>query len=259
MAAEIGQRRAVDHGPRLRAELALEDRMGVRAGDGVHGVETHAKAGGDQRFDRVEVEQRLHQRQVLRHRIDDLDGRAFQRRAAQPVDVDVGRVGDFVGVDRLGAGEDRVGDLFGRGAAGADVVLDAEVAFRPARIVARRQDDPAEGADMADEGRGGGGREDAALADHDPAEAVGRRDLGDDLDRLPVVVAAVAAEDQGLAPKTLERIEDRLDEIFQIVRRLEDGHLLAQARRAGLLVGEGFGRDGLDHVRVSSGRADAAF
>ena len=137
---------------------------------------------------------------------------------AQPVDVDVGRVRDVVGVDRLGAGENRVGDLLRRRAAGADVVFDAEIAVRSARIVARRQDDAAERAEMADEGRGGRGRQDSALADHDPAEAVGGGDFDHDLDRLAIVEAAVATEDQRLALKSLERIEDRLDEILEIAR-----------------------------------------
>ena len=44
VAAEIGQRRAVDHGAGRRAQLALEDRRGVGAGDRVHGVEAHAEA-----------------------------------------------------------------------------------------------------------------------------------------------------------------------------------------------------------------------
>ena len=43
MAAEVGQRRAVDHRPFGRAELPLEDRMRVGAGDSVHGVEAMRK------------------------------------------------------------------------------------------------------------------------------------------------------------------------------------------------------------------------
>ena len=66
MAAEIGQRRPVDDRARAGAELALEDGVRVGAGDRVHGVEAHAKAGGEQRADRVEIEQRPHQRGVVR-------------------------------------------------------------------------------------------------------------------------------------------------------------------------------------------------
>ena len=52
VAAEIGQRRPVDHRARRRAEFALQDRLRVGAGDGVHGVELHAEAAGEQRADR---------------------------------------------------------------------------------------------------------------------------------------------------------------------------------------------------------------
>ena len=52
---------------------------------------------------------------------------------AEAVDVDVGRVGDLVGGDRLGLGEDRLGDVLGGRAAGADIVFDAEIA-----VAARR-------------------------------------------------------------------------------------------------------------------------
>ena len=57
------------------------------------------------------------------------------------------------------------------------------------------------------------------------------------------MVAAVAAEHQGLAGRAVERVEDRLDEVLQVVRLLEDGDLLAQARGAGLLTGERGGGD----------------
>ena len=251
MAAEVGQRRSVDDGSFRRAELALEDGVRIRAGDRVHGVEAHAEARGEQRPHGLEVEQGFHQGEVLRHRIDDLDFGAFEPDRAEAVDVDVGRVRDLVGVDRLAAGEDRVGDLLGRRAARADVVLDAEIAVRAAGVVAGRQDDAAEGAEVTDEGGGGRGRQNSALADHDAAEPVGRRHLGHDLDRLAIEEAAVAAQNQRLAVKALERIEDRLDEILQIVRGLEDGDLLAQTRRAGLLIGEGQRGDGSDHGRFS--------
>ncbi len=55
--AEIGARRAVDDGAGGRAERVLEDRLGVGAGDGMHGVEAHAEAGQEQAANGVEVEQ----------------------------------------------------------------------------------------------------------------------------------------------------------------------------------------------------------
>ena len=73
-----------------------------------------------------------------------------------------------------------------------------------------------------------------------------------DLHHFLVVVAAVAADHQGLAGEAFERIEDRLDEVLGIVRLLEDRHLLAQARGAGLLAFEWRGGDGQDHAELSS-------
>ena len=145
MAAEIRQGRPVDDGSGARFEFVLEDRMGVGTRHRVQGVEAHAEARGEQGADRVEVEQRLHEREILRDRIDDLDLGPLDLDRPQAVDVDVRRLGDPVGGDRLRAGEDRLGDALGRRAAGADIVLDPEIAMRPARIVACGEDDPAEG------------------------------------------------------------------------------------------------------------------
>ena len=69
----------------------------------------------------------------------------------------------------------------------ADVVLDAEIALGPARIVAGRQHQTAKGIVVADDVAGGGGRQHAALPDQHPAEAVGSGDL----DR-PIWIATVS-------------------------------------------------------------------
>ena len=90
MAAEIGQRRAVDHRAGARLQLVLEDRMRIRAGHRMQGVEAHAEARGEQGADRVEVEQRLHQREILRDRVDDLDLGPLDLDGPEAVDVDVG-------------------------------------------------------------------------------------------------------------------------------------------------------------------------
>src|SRR6202167_1962892 len=124
-------------------------------------------------------------------------------------------------------GEDRRGDVLRGGSAGADVVFDAEIAVRAAGVVARRQDDPAVGGERANQRRNGGSRENAAFADENAAEAVRRGDLDHDLDRLAVEKAPVAADNERFALKALERIESRLNEVFEIVRLLKDRDLLA--------------------------------
>ena len=248
MAAEIGERRPVDHRAGGGAQFALENGVGVGAGDSVHGVEAHAEAGSEQRADGVEVEQRAHQRGVIGDGVDDLDARAFDPHLAERVEIDIRRVDRLVGRNGLGVGENRVGDLLGRRAAVADIVLDAEIALRAAGIVAGGEDDPAVGADRADQRRDRRRRQDAALADDDAAEAVGDGDAHDGLDRLAIVIAPVAAGHQRLAGKAFERIEDRLDEVLDVVRLPEHRRLLAQARGAGLLVEIRRGGDGADHA-----------
>ena len=174
------------------------------------------------------------------------------RLRADPVEIDIGRVGDpdSAPIDCVFAKIASV-TLLRRRPAIADIVFDAEIAIGPAGIVARRQDDAAEGLVFADEVRGGRRREEAALADQHPAEAVRRRHADRRLDRLAVEVAPVAADHQGLAVEAVERVEDRLDEVLDIMRLLEDRHLLAQARGAGLLVVEGFGRNLFDHLKLA--------
>ncbi len=243
MPAEVGQRRAVDHRASAGFQLVLEDHMRVRPGHRVQAIETHPETRGEQSADGVEVEQRLHQREILRDGIDDLDLHPLDLDGPEAVDVDVRGVGDCVGGDRLGMAEDRLGDVLRGRSAGADVVLDAEIAVRAAGIVARRQNDPAIGGEGANQRRDGGRRKDSALADDNSPEAVRRGDLDHDLDRLPVEKAPVAAEDERFALKALEGIESRLNEVFEVVRPLKDRDLLAQTRRAWPLVGERLGGD----------------
>ena len=248
VAAEVGQGRAVADGARGGAEAVLEDLGGVGAGDGGHGVEGHAEAAGEHGADGGEVEERLHQLGVVGDGVDDLDGHVAELLGAEPVEVEVGGVEDLVFVDLLGALVDRLGDALGGGAAVADVVLDAEVLVRAAGVVAGGEDDAAVGAVLADDVGGGGGGEDAALADEHAAEAVGGGHLQRDLDDLAVEVAAVAADHQRLAGEVLERVEDRLDEVLDVVRLLEVRDLLAQAGGAGLLVVVGLGGMRVDHA-----------
>ncbi len=88
---------------------------------------------------RVEIEQRLHQRGIVGDRVDDLDGHVARLLRADAAEVDVGRVLDQIAVEHLGPREHRIGDLLRRRAAIADIVLDAEIAVRPAGIVAGRR------------------------------------------------------------------------------------------------------------------------
>jgi hypothetical protein len=247
MAAEIGKRRSVDHRSSGRAQGLLQDRPGIRSRDRMHRIEAHAESAGEHVADHVEIEKLLHQRLVVGDRIEDLDTHAVELAGPDPVERDIGRIGDQVAFDLLGFGEDRFGDLLGRRPSIGDVVLDAEIAVGSAGIVARRKHDAAEGLVLADDIGGGGRREEPALSDQHAPEAIGRRHLDRGLDHFAIMEAPVAANHQRLALEAFERIEDRLDEVLGIVLLLEGRHFLAQAGSAGLLVGEGLRGDSLDH------------
>ena len=236
-AAEVFQRHAVDDAALGRAQHAFQDGRRIRAGDGVHAVKAEAQAAREQGADGVEVEQLLHQFRVIKHRIDHFDRHLLDAHGAQGIEVDVGGVADAVCGDGLRARIHGLGDLLGRRAAIGDVVLDAEIAIGTARIMAGRQDDAAAGAMLADHAADGRRRQDAALPQQHARIAVRGRHAQHRLDRRAVVIAAVAAQHQGLAAAVAQRVKDALHEIFQVLRLAEHAHLLAQARRAGPLAG----------------------
>ena len=247
VAAEVLQRLAVDHRAGGRAELALEDGARVRPAHRAHGVEAHAVAGGEPGAHGVEVEELLHQLGVVGDRVDHLDRHAAERARAERVEVDVlARVFDAVLGNLQAARVDRLGELLRGGAAVRCVVFDAEVALRPARVVAGRQDQAPERGAAADDGAHRRRRQQPAAAHQHLGKAVGRRHAQDGAHRDAVVEAAVAAQHQGLALVPGQGVEHRLDEVLEVVRLLEDGDLLAQSGGAGALAGEGAGGDGLD-------------
>ena len=243
MPAEIGQRHEVARGTLRRAEPVLQYLLGIRPRHRMHGVEAHAEAALEHGADRVEVEQALHQFGIVADRIDHIDRHAAGLHRAHLVDVDRVEIGNLVFADLLRALEDRIGHFFRRRAAILGVVFDAEILVRAAGIVARRQYDAAEGAVLADDVRRSRRREDAALPDHDLAEAVrgGHADHG--LHHLAIVKAPVAAEHQRLSVAPFQAVEDRLHEVLDIVLLLENRHLLAQAGGSRLLVLVGRGRN----------------
>ena len=266
MMAKVRQGRAVHHRALRRAEPLFENLDRIGTSHRAHRIEGEGESVRNLRADRGEIEQAFHQVGIGGDGIDHIDSHAAQRGRADRVEINVGGVEDLVAFYRQGALDDRVGHFFRRRAAIADIIFDAEIFVRAAGIVAGRQDETAKGARCADEVRGGGRGQYAALAHQHPAKAIGRRHLQHDLDDFAVEVAPVAADDQGLPRKSVEAVEHRLDEIFGIMGLREDAYLLAQARRAGLLVREGLGRNGLDHagiplvsVLVSMARLDGPF
>jgi hypothetical protein len=82
-------------------------------------------------------------------------------------------------------------------------------------------------------------------------ESVRCRYAQDDLDRTVIVVAAVAAHDQGLPGVSFERVENGLDKVLEVGRLLEQGHFLAQPGGARALPIKWFGRDSFKPIHNS--------
>ncbi len=188
------------------------------------------------RADRRKVEQAGHEVAVDRHGIDDPHLCRADKSLAEMIDVHIRRFDGLVALDHLAVGENGLGDLFRGRAAGGNIVFDAEIGVGAARIVARRKHDAAEGFFVADHRRRGGGGQNSGAPDDDFAKPVGDRHFQNDLDGLAIEVTAVAADHQRLALKPFQRRKDRLDEIGEIVRLLENLGFLAQAGRARTLV-----------------------
>ncbi len=133
------------------------------------------------------------------------------------------------------------GDPFRRRTAIVRVVLDSEIAICAARIVAGRENQAPERGALADHRRHGGRRKNASAGNHDGAKSVCGRDAQYGLNRGPVVIPPVAADDQCLLAQVLRHlfahdIENRLDEVFDIAGLRELPCLFTQARRAGALI-----------------------
>ena len=221
-AAEVGQRHAIDHRTRQRTETAFENLDSVGARDRMHRVEAHAEATREQATDGVEVEQRLHQRGVRRHGIDDVETERTDLMRAKVVEVEVRQVGDLVFTHDARALGHFVGERLRRRATVAGVVLDAEVAIGAARIVAGRQNDAAVRT-RTNQVRGRRrGEQPRAPHDH-VADAVAGRHADDGLGRVAIVVAPIAADHQRGVGWERGHIEQRLHEILEIVLLLEDG------------------------------------
>jgi hypothetical protein len=199
-ATEVRQRLTVHHRTRRRAEALLEDRLRVGARDRVHGVETQTETPAAEHLRQgLEVKQAFHELRVIAHGIDDLHLHAAQVEAALHGEIDVRCLAGQVVTDGEALAVDRVGYRLRGGTAVGAVELDAEVALRATGVVAGGEDDAAVGSVLADQARGGGGRQQAIPGDDHPLEAVRRRHRQDALYRLAIVVASVTADYQGAA------------------------------------------------------------
>lgn len=114
----------------------------------------------------------------------------------------------------------------------------AELSELTTGVVASGQQDATGGLADADQVAGGGGAENAVLADKQLLNPVGGTDLGNLLDNFGVVVAAIATDDQeGTVGTFRNGEEDGGDEGLGVVGLLEDLDLFPQAgTRSSVLV-----------------------
>ena len=253
-AAEVFRWGAVAHGAGRCAEQALEQPRGVGPRHGVHRVEGDREVVAQQIADLIEVEQLLHQGDVVVDPIDHLDLQRTDAEGAGRIQGQCHLFADAVAVQRLRGGVDGIGEGFGGRAAIGAIHLDAEVAIGAAGVMAGGEDDAGGGAVLADQVRGGRGGEDAAGGGDQPGHAMGGGHARDHADGAAVAVAAVAAHHQGSAGDARHGAQDRLDEALQVVRRLELATALAQAGGAGLLIGEGLIEGHVQHAAGHRGR-----
>ena len=199
--------------------------------------------------DRGKIKQLLHQRCVVCDRVDDPNVQFAAFRVAGAGQIHQRQLGDSVAAELLAGPEYGFGYLFGGLATARRIELQAEIAIRSAGIVAGSQYESGRGPVLPDYQRCSRRRQQAVLSDDHFANAVCRCDCDDGLYRCGIVVPAVTADDQACALRKFQRIEDRLDEAFEIVRLPEHADLLAQPGRAGPLILEGRAADMSDVKR----------
>ncbi len=227
--AEILQRHGI-HQTVFRCIEPIDQNLPrIRACDRVHGIELHAKTAIEQQPDRRKIEDRCHQFGIIDDTVDDFDQHASKLEGSNYVKRQVRRILDFVSADLLAVGENGISNLLRSRSAIAGVVFDAEIAIRPARIMAGGKDNAAEGLVFSDDAGGSRRRQDTTLSNQYATEAVGCSHLQDDLYRLPVVISTVAAQRQRGTGRCVYRIKNALDKIFQIMRLLKNADPLAQA------------------------------
>lgn len=218
---EVGRGDAV-LGRARQSQLLLKDVLAVRASDTGQAVEEDLEVGlvGEELLDQGEVEDVLQHLGVVGSAVDDLNLEVAVRLGANGRQVNVGDVGDLVGLEGLGGFVDLVGDTLGGGATVGQVVLDTKVLVgtcsgavvstrRPKQIktyqdrsklttgvVAGRQEDTTSGLALSDDVAGSRGGQDAILADQELLDAICGTNLCTELDDLGVPESAVTTDDK---------------------------------------------------------------
>lgn len=180
--------------------------------------------------------ERLHQFGIIRYRIDHLDRHAIHFSRAQATKVNVRRIDNLIFRNGFRTVENGIRHFFRCRTTIADVILDAEIPVRAARIMAGRQNNTAEGFVFSDDATDSRGRQDTILSDHDFSDAVGCRHFQDDLYGRAVEIPAVSTQHKRLALDVTDRIENGLDKILEVMRLLKHRNRFAQTGCARILV-----------------------
>lgn len=114
-----------------QTEFLDEDVHAVGTGHTVHAVEEHLEVlvGAQELLDQIEIKDLLHHSDVVGGGVHDLDLEGTVALGTNGGGVDIGDVGNLVGGQGLGGGEDLVGDALGGGGTVGQVVLDTKVVF----------------------------------------------------------------------------------------------------------------------------------
>ena len=246
---KVRLRRAVHGAAGGQTEFLDEDVDTVRARHAMHAVKQDLEVfvAAQELLDQIKVEDLLHHGHIVCGGMYDLDLQWAVGLGTNRSGVDIGDISDVVGGQRLGHVEDLVGDGLGSGSAIGQVVLDSKVGVGSCitsdhtvhsssdklttRIMARRQQNTTSSLPHADQVTRRRSTQDTILANEDLLDPIGSSNLGDLLNDLGVVVAAIARDDQESALSTFgDRQEDAGDEGFGVVGLLEDLDLLAQTR-----------------------------
>ena len=123
---------------------------------------------------------------------------------------------DLESLNGLGLLEYYVGNAFGSGTAIRYIVLDAKVVVRSTGIVTSGEKDTAVSRVFSNHIGSSGSGKNSILSNNKFVYAVCRSDSQDDLDSLGREEPAVAPDNDG-SILCIDRVKDRLDEIFSII------------------------------------------
>jgi hypothetical protein len=214
------------------AEKLAENSLGVWTCNSMHAIKTHRKVlPFYQIFDLGEIEQSLHQLDVVGRVVDDGDdvlerGALYLRQHVvdDGVSVDVAvAFQEIVVCNLLCLREYLLCHMLRRRSTVLTIEFDAEVLVRSARIVTRRKNDASEAkvgivvlVELADQSGDSWRRHETSLSNEQLSNTIGDSNLNDDLGREIIVISSISGHNHCLPVILLlrQRIENRLHKVL---------------------------------------------